>query len=239
MRISALLFSAVLCLAAPTILRAQDPGAAQDAEAAREKLLKASDELANIQANSENTRAAVDGMKTDVASLQQSVTALQTENATLKQQLTDLQADFEQYKADQAKERQQLIDNVADMIANAKSSKKKKASSESTDTSEPASTPEASTEVHSSLEPATPSLAPPPDNPSTTAADDTTPPPAPKKEKGYYHVVAKGETVSIIAAAYRDAGVKVTSAQIRKANGLAPDSPLTPGEKLFIPKPGT
>jgi len=240
-RISALLFSAALCLAVPTLLRAQDPGAAQDAEAAREKLLKASDELDNIQANSENTRAAVDGMKTDVTSLQQNVTALQTENTALKQQLADLQASFDQYKADQAKERQQLIDNVASMIANSggKSTKKKKPSAESTETSEPASasTPEPSTEVHSSLPPPAPDLAPPPDTSSPSAAND--PPPTPKKEKGYYHVVAKGETVSIIAAAYRDAGVKVTSAQIRKANGLTPDSALTPGQKLFIPKPGT
>ena len=223
------------------LLRAQDPGAAQDAEAAREKLLKASDELDNIQANSETTRAAVDGVKTDVATLQQNVTALQTENATLKQQLADLQAAFDEYKADQAKERQQLIDNVADMIASAKAAKKKKASSESTETSEPssASTSEANTEVHSSMESSSPSLAPPPDNPSASASGDDTPPPAPKKQKGYYHVVAQGETVSIIAAAYRDAGVKITAAQIRRANGLTPDSVLTPGQKLFIPKPGT
>jgi regulator of replication initiation timing len=140
-RISALLFSAAFCLAAP-VLRAQDPGAAQDAEAAREKLLKAQDELANIQANSEGTRTAVDGVKTDVASLQQNVTALQNENATLKQQLADLQAAFDEYKADQAKERQQLISNVADMIAanGGKSAKKKKTDAETT---EPAPAPDA------------------------------------------------------------------------------------------------
>ncbi len=216
------------------MLRAQDPGAAQDAEAAREKLLKASDELANIQANSENTRAAVDGVKTDVASLQQNVTALQNENATLKQQLAELQTDFEQYKADQAKERQQLIDNVAGMIAagGGKSAKKKKTAD--AENSEPTSG--TSTEVHPAQAPTAPSLAPPPE--SSSAANDS-PPSAPKKEKGYYHVVAKGETVSAIAAAYRDAGVKITATQIRKANGLTPDSALTPGQKLFIPKPGT
>jgi LysM repeat protein len=227
-RISALFLSVAFCLAAP-ILRAQDPGAAQDAEAAREKLLKASDELANIQANSETTRASVDGVKTDVATLQQNVTALQNENASLKQQLADLQAAFEQYKADQTKERQQLIDNVAGMIANAggKSSKKKRAATDAPETSEPASapTPEASTEVHSSL-------APPPDPESAAPAP-------PKKQHGFYYTVVQGDTVSNIASAYRDAGVKVTSAQIRKANGLTADSVLTPGQKIFIPKPGT
>ncbi len=236
MRISALLFSAALCLAAPSGLPAQDPGAAQDAEAAREKLLKASDELDNIQANSESTRAAVDGMKTDVATMQQSMTKLENDNAALKQQLADMQAAFDQYKADQAKERQTLIDNVADMIASsgAKSSKKKKAAAETAETPAPAP----STEVHSSMETTAPSLAPPPDN-SAAATADNTPPPVPKKEHGYFHVVAPGETVSMIAEAFRDQGIKVTSSQIRKANGLTPDSVLKPGEKLFIPKPGT
>jgi len=231
-RFSLLLFSAVLCLAAPTIVPAQDPGAAQDAEAAREKKLQAQDDLANIQANSESTRNAVDGVKTDVAALQQNVTALQNQNATLKQQLADLQAAFDQYKADQAKQRQQLIDNVADMIAvgGAKSAKKKKRDEESTG---PA--PSASTEVHTvHAAPTASSLAPPPD-----AGTADTPPPAPRKQHGFYYTVVKGDTVSNIAAAYRDAGVKVTSAEIRKANGLTTESTLTPGQKIFIPKPGT
>jgi LysM repeat protein len=228
-RISALLFCAALCLAAPSGLRAQNPGAAQDAEAAREKLLKASDELDNIQANSEQTRAAVDTMKTDAATMQQNITALQNENAALKQQLADLQASFDQYKAEQAKQRQQLIANVADMIAagTAKSARKKK-SGDTADSPAPETAP--NPEMHTA-----PDLAPPPD--SGTAADD--PPPAPKKQRGYFHVVAPGETVPLIAEAYRDQGVKVTAAQIRRANGLTPDSELKAGQKLFIPKPGT
>jgi len=233
-RISALFFCAAWCLASPLSLRAQNPGAAQDAEAAREKLLKASDELDNIQTNSESTRAAVDGVKTDVASLQQNVTALQNQNASLKQQLADLQAAFDQYKAEQAKERQALIDSVAGMIAASKTTKKKRTSADTTDPS----APDTSTEVHADMTGTAPNLAPPPDHPSASTTDPM-PPPTPKKEKGYYHVVVQGETVPIIAAAYRDAGVKVTAAQIRKANGLTLDSVLTPGQKLFIPKPGT
>lgn len=234
MRISAFLFCATLCLAAPSASRAQDPGAAQDAEAAREKLLKASDEITNMQANSENTRAAVDGVKNDVATLQQTVTKLQDDNAALKQQLSTLQAAFDQYKADQAKERQQLIDNVAGMIAasGGKTSKKKPAAEIDTP-----KTAAPDTEVHAAMQPpAAPSLTPPPD---AAATGETAPPPAPKRQKGYYHVVAAGETVADIAQAFRDQGVKVTSSQIRKANGLTPESTLKPGEKLFIPKPGT
>jgi len=215
-------------------LRAQDPGAQQDAEAAREKLLKASDQLDNIQANSETTRVAVEGMKTDIASLQQTVTRLQSDNSALKQQLADLQSAFDQYKADQTKERQTLIDNVAAMIANAKSTRKKKDVAE---TSNAPADPQPSSEVHSTMEPTAPGLAPPPDNSAGDSGGDTAPPP-PRKEKGFYHVVASDETVSMIAAAFRDQGVKVTASQIRKANGLTPDSVLKAGEKLFIPKPG-
>jgi LysM repeat protein len=215
-------------------VRAQNPGAQQDAEAAREKLLKASDTLDNIQANSENTRVAVDGVKTDVASLQKTVTQLQSDNAALKQQLADLQAAFDQYKADQVKARQAMIDNVADMLAKGggKSTKKKSADAETT----PAA-PIKSTEVHADLQPTAPGLTPPPD--AASSADTTPAPPPAPKPKGYHYTVTGGETVAMIAEAYRDKGVKVTASQIRKANGLTPDSVLKPGQKLFIPKPGT
>jgi LysM repeat protein len=43
----------------------------------------------------------------------------------------------------------------------------------------------------------------------------------------------------MICTAYRENGVHVTVSQIRKANGLAADSVLKPGQKIFIPKPGT
>jgi regulator of replication initiation timing len=226
-------------------LHAQDPAAQQDAEAAREKLLKASDELDNIQANSEATKMSVDGMKTDVATLQDTVTKLQTDNAALRQQLTDLQAAFDQYKADQVKERQTLIDNVADMIASAKAktTKKKKdapAAEATTDNSGP---------VHAPASTLASNLAPPPDTTSTTSStqpstDNTpapteAPPPPPKPQKGYYHVVASGETLTLICEAYRENGVNVSAAAIRKANGLTVDSVLKPGQKIFIPKPGT
>jgi LysM repeat protein len=58
-------------------------------------------------------------------------------------------------------------------------------------------------------------------------------------QKGYYHVVASGETLTLISAAYRQNGVNVTVAEIQKANGLTDKSVLRIGQKLFIPKPGT
>ena len=57
------------------------------------------------------------------------------------------------------------------------------------------------------------------------------------KENGYEYKVAAGDTLSIIAKAYRDQGIKVTADQILKANpGLNPNS-LKVGQKIFIPAP--
>ena len=237
-RIPVFLFSLVVCFSAMPGLRAQDPGSRQDAEAAREKLLKAADALDNIQANSETTKASVDGMKNDVATLQQTVTKLQGDNAALRQQLTDLQTAFDQYKDEQLKSRQKLIDDVAGLITASKgSTKPAKAKSAPADTE----TPVAAKKMES--QPSAESLAPPPDkSPETTTAStpaaDNTPPP-PKPQKGYYHVVAPGETLTMIVAAYKENGVNVTVSQVRKANGLTESSGVKAGQKLFIPKPGT
>ncbi len=224
-------------------LQAQNPGAQQDAEDAREKLLKAADELDNIQANSEATKLSVDGMKADVASLQESVTKLQADNAALRQQMADMQTALDQFKVEQIKARQTLIDNVAGMIAAGKgtsATKKKKEASVSETTAEISGPGKSSGSQANAT-----SLAPPPDTPSTSAtggdaatSGNDTPPPV-KPQKGYYHVVAGGETLTMICAAYRENGVNVTVSEIRKANGLTEKSVLKTGEKLFIPKPGT
>ena len=56
-------------------------------------------------------------------------------------------------------------------------------------------------------------------------------------EKGYEYLVQSGDTLSAIAAAYKEQGVKVTPDDILKANpGLKPTS-LTVGKKIFIPAP--
>jgi len=57
------------------------------------------------------------------------------------------------------------------------------------------------------------------------------------KESGYEYKVAAGDTLLIIAKAYRDQGIKVTAEQILKANpGLDPKN-LKVGQKIFIPTP--
>jgi LysM repeat protein len=74
---------------------------------------------------------------------------------------------------------------------------------------------------------------PPPQDSKKTEVDL---PSVTKTEHGFYHVVEKGETLFIISQAYREKGVKVTVAEIRKANSLGTRDVLKVGQKLFIPK---
>ncbi len=243
----------------------QNPGAAQDEEAAREKLLKAADQLDLIQSGAESTKVEVDGMKTEFAQMQSSITQLQGANAALKEQISSLQDALDKAEAERARERQVLLDEVAKLVASKsggtpKPSVKKHEIAETPPADEasapPPPAPHHSTEVHApDVESAAGSGAnPAPVNISGTddrapvIADDSGPAkpdpapdadPAPSKpQEGYYHVVESGETLTMICAAYRQQGVKVSVAQVRKANGLTEKSALKVGQKLFIPKPG-
>jgi LysM repeat protein len=76
--------------------------------------------------------------------------------------------------------------------------------------------------------------------PTPAVSTNTTDNPAPAgagPQKGYEYKVAAGDTLSIIAKAYRDQGIKVTTDQILKANpGLNPNT-IKVGQKIFIPAP--
>ena len=73
--------------------------------------------------------------------------------------------------------------------------------------------------------------------PTVTTNSATGSPAATDKESGYEYKVVAGDTLSIIAKAYRDQGIKVTADQILKANpGLNPKE-MKVGQKIFIPAP--
>lgn len=80
---------------------------------------------------------------------------------------------------------------------------------------------------------------PKPPEPAPTPAPTPTPAPvtpAVAPAKGYEHVVKERETISAIVAAYQQSGVKVTVAQVLKANpGLNPNR-IPVGKKIFIPE---
>ncbi len=242
-------FIFALCLSgllfpAPLVRAQDDPGAQQDAEAAREKLLKAADQLDLLESNSEANKTELDGLQADLKKLED-------QNAALTQQVATLQDQLQKMEADRATERQVLLEEVAKMIAAGKTARVSHHHDEATTASD-SSGPAAETAAVGANDPAAatpktgsvvmPDTAAPADTPPTDAAPggDTaaTAPAAPAHvEKGYYHIVARHETLSMIAAAYRAQGVKVTTAQIRRANGLSEKAVLKVGEKLFIPKP--
>jgi LysM repeat protein len=56
-------------------------------------------------------------------------------------------------------------------------------------------------------------------------------------EKGFEYVIQSGDTLSIIAAAYREQKIKVTVEQILKANPGLNEKRLKVGQKIFIPAP--
>ncbi|MCE0483849.1 MAG: LysM peptidoglycan-binding domain-containing protein [Methylacidiphilales bacterium] len=243
MRILVFLFSFLVISPAPASLLAQDPGAEQDAEAARQKILKAADQIDMIESNTEATKPQIDAMKADIAQMQSDNTALKQQVGDLKQQLTDLKSAFDLAQAEHAKEQKALLDTIAGMIAAGKglgaakphSRKKEKDMTEAktpqTDADTTAQTSSASNDSTSPTASATDS--------SDSSADSNSSQPTPKPQKGYYHIVASGETLTLISEAYRQQGVHVTVADIQKANGLSDKSVLHVGQKLFIPKPGT
>jgi LysM repeat protein len=56
-------------------------------------------------------------------------------------------------------------------------------------------------------------------------------------EKGFEYVVQSGDTLDAIALAYKDKNIKVTVAQILKANPGLKAERLKVGQKIFIPAP--
>jgi TolA-binding protein len=96
---------------------APDPGASQDAEAAREKLLKASDQIDMMETNAETTKQAVDGMKAELSKIEDANTALKEQVSTLQDTVTKQQDEIARMQADQEKERQALIDEVSSLVA--------------------------------------------------------------------------------------------------------------------------
>jgi LysM repeat protein len=73
------------------------------------------------------------------------------------------------------------------------------------------------------------SVAPPKDTPATT--NPTTP------EKGFEYVIKSGDTLDAIVLAYKEKNIKITPAQILKANPGLKAERLRVGQKIFIPAP--
>jgi LysM repeat protein len=71
----------------------------------------------------------------------------------------------------------------------------------------------------------------PPPKETSSGSGSTTP------EKGFEYVVQSGDTLDAIALAYREKNIKITVAQILKANPGLKAERLKVGQKIFIPAP--
>jgi LysM repeat protein len=82
-------------------------------------------------------------------------------------------------------------------------------------------------------------VAPPatPTNSHTKPVITDLPPQPSGSDLGYPYKIKKGDTFSVIAQAYREQGIKVTSEQIAKANPNVDSARLRVGQEIFIPAP--
>ena len=186
-----------------------DPGAQQDAQDERRKLLRAADQIETLQANLdaatvqlntlkaglEQNRTDLDAAKTDIAALKAANTALKSDNAALREAI-------EKLDAARAEERKLLLEQISKIVAD---SPKRVAPPNPTKEDKP-------------VEP----------SPANASKGGT--------QQGFDYVVAKGDTLRAIAAAYAAHGVHVTVADLRDANNLAKTDAIHVGQKLFIPK---
>lgn len=195
------------------LLSAQvDPGAAQDAEAERKRLLRAADETAALQAAADSQTAQLTSLKQQVDDLRAALQAAQGDLASLKGDNASLRETVQKMEAARAEERKVLLAEVGKIVADSSSKK---------DADAPAPAPKPAKKKAAKA--------------ATPAAD--APASAPDKpEEGYDYVVSKGDTLHAIAAAYQDHGVKVTVADIRATNHLSRTESIHVGQKLFIPK---
>jgi nucleoid-associated protein YgaU len=73
--------------------------------------------------------------------------------------------------------------------------------------------------------------------PASERKEKTTSEKPPADEKVYPYVIQSGDTLSAIVQACKEKGVKVTAAQILKANPGLNENRLRVGQKIFIPAP--
>ncbi len=80
-------------------------------------------------------------------------------------------------------------------------------------------------------------LAPPKQKPTSTSKEKPTTGGTTAPEKGFEYVVQSGDTLDAIVQAYKEKNIKVTVAQILKANPGLKAERLKVGQKIFIPAP--
>ncbi len=208
-----LLTAALGLLLVMPLLAQDDPAAREDEKAAREKLLRAADQIDVLQSANDANTAQIATLKSSNDQLRADLDAAKADIAALKTENADLHAALEKLDAARLDEQKALLDQVSKIVADAGKHKSSDESKPEPDTIPPAAPPADAKTPDTSA-------------PATGSADD----------KGFVYVVMKGDTLHAIAAAYQANGVKVTVADIRKANDMTSKDIIKTGQKLFIPK---
>ncbi len=191
-------------------LSAQNPGAKEDLESERRKVLRTADLVDSIQTSQEQLQSDIADLKAKSKTTQEQLEITQSENQKLRSDLLTLKTAIEKSEEARLKERDLLLKEIGTLFA-----EKTK--------SYPQSNGDALLKVRD--EEFNPKK---PEKESSAAKEP--------KEKGFYHVVEKGHTLSGIADAFKQQGVNVTVDEIRKANNLSKKETIHVGQKLFIPK---
>ena len=145
-----------------------------------------------------------------IDSLKSEMQSFKTQMDRLQLENATLKKNLSALEASRVKERETILDEVSKILAESHSSKT---------AIKPSSKP--STNLTSA---------------SVTQAPAATTNQITKEQVGYEHVVGAGQTVSSIAKAFNESGIKVTVNDIIKANNLGADAKVRVGQKLFIPK---
>lgn len=98
-------------------LPAQDPGAAQDAEADRKKLLKAADQIDLLQQGVDSQAQQITGLRAQVDQARTELDAQKAQLAALRADNDSLRAALKQLDDARAEERKVLLDQVARIVA--------------------------------------------------------------------------------------------------------------------------
>ncbi|HEY8967382.1 MAG TPA: LysM domain-containing protein [Candidatus Methylacidiphilales bacterium] len=108
----------LLSLASAPLLRAQeDPGAREDEKAARQKLLRASDQIDALQASVDGHTQQIADMKMTIGQQRNDIESLRSQLAGLKDENAALRAALAKLDAARAEERKALLDEVSKIVA--------------------------------------------------------------------------------------------------------------------------
>jgi len=206
-----LFFLSILFIAA--FLSGQTPGAREDLESERRKVLRTADLVDSIQATQEQLQADLADFKSKSKSFQEQIESLQVDNQKLRSDLVTLKMAIEKSEESRVKEREILIKEIGALI-----SEKTK--------SYPQTHGDALLKVRDEEKSVK----------SVDKSEKVESVPKEPKEKGFYHVVEKGHTLSGISEAFKQQGVSISIDEIRKANNLSKTDVIHVGQKLFIPK---